>query len=348
MKKIGIRVDGGGEIGLGHVIRCTTLAKEFRNHGCEVVFISAIEEGIKFIQSMEFRVLELSKPLDINRSIEYELPDILSILRQELVEVVVIDTYRITDAYFVHMHKEGFKCVYVDDCNEQRISADWIVNGNLYANELKYERTLDNQRWLLGAQYTLLRPEYAAILPKEINEVVTNILITTGGSDPKSYTIKILKRLELLNQFGNNVIINVVIGPGFNNENELQYFSQRYPNIIFHKNKKTLSDLMQNSDLAISAGGSTLYELCYLGVPTITFVMAENQRLLVESLSQKKCVCAVNFDLHTNENDFDAVYMQFLNGYKLRNEVSKRCRNLIDGKGPQRIVSEILGINNGC
>ena len=89
---------------------------------------------------------------------------------------------------------------------------DIVVNGAALAGRLPYASTVANTRFLLGAEYALLRPEFWEQTRPQISGVVERVLVTVGGGDPGNVSAVILNELEAV---PGPLAITLVVGPFF-------------------------------------------------------------------------------------------------------------------------------------
>lgn len=224
--------------------------------------------------------------------------------------------------------------VYIDDMNLHYFNVDFLINQNINAEDLNY-RVNDNTKLLLGSKYTMLRKEFRNAPKKVIKENVENILITVGGADPNNITGKILSYINNL-----DYKFHVVIGPSFNNINKLIKYEEENKNIKLHVNAN-MYQLMQNCDLAISACGSTLYELCSLGIPTIGVIIADNQIEIGNKLHNMNIINNLGWYEHVDKEKFSYELNKLIHHMNIRKKMSNLGRRLIDGKGVAR-AADIL------
>ncbi|MBS4537829.1 UDP-2,4-diacetamido-2,4,6-trideoxy-beta-L-altropyranose hydrolase [Clostridium sp. D2Q-11] len=351
MKNIGIRVDGGKSVGMGHLVRCLSLAKELRQNGDNVYFLSKFEDGIKKIEIEGFKYIKLQE--DNEEKIEgfhygnkseliNEVEQLSSIIKEKNISALIVDSYNVTKECFLDLKKEVDTLIYIDDINKFSYPVDIIINGNITATDMNYERYYEKELLLLGAKYTLIRDEFKNLPKKVINKDIKEIMITTGGSDPYGVTLKILDSLNLDLK---KIKYNVVIGNGFDRELicELEERYHLNENIIFHKNPPSMSEIMLKSDIAISSGGSTIYELCATGTPAITFIYAENQESLVKKMEKEEYIKSLGWF-----NEFDKESLQNtlkqLVGYSDRENISNKIKKLVDCNGARRTADIISNL----
>ncbi|WIF93901.1 UDP-2,4-diacetamido-2,4,6-trideoxy-beta-L-altropyranose hydrolase [Caminicella sporogenes] len=345
MKMIAFRADGGLNIGMGHIMRSLSLAKEFRKNGYKVYFISKYRGGIEKIKEENFDVIqlklrEIKNTTGFNygnpKELDKEADEIISIIKLYNIDLLFIDTYNVTEEYFLKIKQHVKKLGYIDDLNKFVYPVDILINGNITAEYMDYKKYSEDEIMLLGPKYNLIRDEFRNLPKRKIKEKVEEIMITTGGSDPHNMSSRILNWL-LNDKELKKLKINVIVGSGFNNKEELRKISQIYNNVILHENVKRISEIMLKSDIAISTGGSTLYELCACGTPTLAFIYADNQEFIVEKMDESGYVKNLGwYDKLQKEYLINNLKEYMYNFYEKEN-IYKIQKKLVDGKGVERI-----------
>lgn len=239
-------------------------------------------------------------------------------------DFVVVDKYDIQSEYLLDL-KSKFKVIYFDDNAELNYyPVDYIINQNIHAQELNYN-CLQNTQLLLGSKYTMLREEFRKNKNIQIKESIQNALITVGGSDDFNITENIITQLQNL-----QIKFHVVIGNAFKFKTRLKQYESS--NIVLHENPN-MSEIMKKCDIAISTCGSTIYELCFLGIPTIGFIIADNQIKLGNYMNNMGAIKLSNVS-ELKENILKLTYNE-------RTRMSKIQKNIIDGKGVFRVKNKI-------
>ncbi|ADH60464.1 pseudaminic acid biosynthesis-associated protein PseG [Thermoanaerobacter mathranii subsp. mathranii str. A3] len=334
MLKVAIRVDGGPKIGMGHITRCLALAEELANNDCNITFITRNDiSSITKIKEYGFDV-NVIEIFTIDEEINY----ITRIINQ--FDILITDSYEIDYNYLYTIKKTGVFLVSIDDLNEHDFPCDIVINGNIYAEDLNYKDVTGKTRFLLGPKYVLMRKEFRDLPKKQIKNKVENILITMGGSDPKGVTIKVLKAL-MSDRNLRSLNIDVVIGPSFNKElvTEINEFAKNNKNIStsYNVNATIMRELMIKTDIAISAGGSTLYELAAAGVPTIAVIVADNQIKNVNKWVSQHAIVKV-----TQISDVKNNIEKLIFDNNTRQMMSNISSSLVDGLGTIRCTKEII------
>lgn len=339
---IGIRVDANDTIAMGHLMRCMSIARQLNKK--HVIFIVSDECAKDVLDINEFSCICMNN--DYAKK-ENELDELIDIIKENNIDRLVIDSYEISLRYFEEI-KKYTKIIYIDDINKFKYPVDVIINYTynvdmkLY-NEWDYSN--DSVKFYLGSEYVPLRIEFAENRIN-IKENVGSIFITTGGTDSYGMIIKLLKKMKS-GKF-DFIKKNIVVGKFYNDSEELDKMAKVDNTISVYQNIPNICDIMKKSDIAISAGGTTLAELCACGLPTICFAMADNQLAGITAYSSD-AVMVYAGDVREN---IDAVvdniigYIEFLcNNYNIRNKMGSNAKKIIDGKGAKRIAEIIEKIN---
>jgi spore coat polysaccharide biosynthesis predicted glycosyltransferase SpsG len=167
------------------------------------------------------------------------------------------------------------------------------------------------------------------------------ILVTFGGSDPVNVSltaIHALQRLEI-----KNLSARVVVGPSNPRIGSLKEACRSaVTSIKVIEASDNMADLMAWADIAISASGSTCWELAYMGLPAITIILADNQKGIAEGLDNKGVVINMGWYEYVNADRLADSIRNLIQSFDLRVAMGRKGRNLIDGNGAERIVKEIL------
>lgn len=335
--KVAVRADGGPNIGMGHVQRCLTLSSELKKNGAGVLFISKKDETIeKKIKQEEFEVIALKDNIDLKE----DLKNTINAIKTHRVNAVITDSYAVNEYYLTEIKKTVPLLVSIDDLAKISFPSDIVINQNVYAKDLDYHSSTGRTKFLLGPKYALLREEFSNLSKRKINEKVKNILITLGGSDSFNLTPKILKVLDRISR---NFKITVVVGPFFKNVPEIEKTAEEInKNVELIYNSYEMSRIMLASDLAITGGGTTLYELAAAGTPALAFYLAENQLRNVQGMAEVGTLVNMGWGNNWTQKKFYEKIDELTGNHVLRERMSKSGQELVDKKGSQRAVNSIL------
>jgi UDP-2,4-diacetamido-2,4,6-trideoxy-beta-L-altropyranose hydrolase len=295
---VALRVDGGKDIGMGHIMRTMALANDFKKDE-EVkrgFYITKNKQSaVNKLKENDFEVITIDKDLTYEKEIE----KVKEIIKREEVNKLITDSYDIDQNYLIEMRKVVDKLVTIHDYAPFAFPSHVVINGNAYAEDLDYESYYGDTEFLLGMDYLLLREEFRNLPEIEVRDRIQNILVTVGGYDLRNLTPKIIEALdsidfdEIEDQYidKENLHIDVVIGPSFDNVDQiLAEVNKSNLDISLDFNVKKMSKLMIKSDIAISSGGSTLYELAVTKTPALVLLQAENQVRVADKLDGESII----------------------------------------------------------
>lgn len=339
MIRVAIRTEGNGRIGMGHIMRCLSLANGFEKSGHIVYFICQDIEGIEKVKEAGFEVLSFDSEETLQDRNEGE-QKLVTILKEYKIDLLMVDSYDVSYEFFLSIKPHVGILAYIDDINSFIYPVDIIINGNIGAEGMIYTKYSENERLLLGVKYNLIREEFCNLPKRVINRNISEIMITTGGSDAYNVSCALLKIL-ITDSRTANIKFNVIVGKAFKNKVELKFISEKYRNVKLYENVKKMSEIMYKSDLAISSGGSTLYELCACGTPTLAFIIADNQEKVVKNMSNSGYVDNLGrYNELATEKLINGI-LKISNNYEYRIDKSEKMQGLVDGRGVSRIINNI-------
>jgi UDP-2,4-diacetamido-2,4,6-trideoxy-beta-L-altropyranose hydrolase len=256
-------------------------------------------------------------------------------------DVLIVDSYNVTEEFFLELKTHVKKLCYIDDVNKFPYPVDVLINGNITGTTLNYIRYSNDQLMLLGLKYNLIRDEFRGLPERIINREVKEIMITTGGSDPFNLSL-ILANIILSDEGFKGIRLNIVVGSGFTDVDNLRKLCKINKNVVLYENVSRISEIMLRSDMALSAGGSTLYELCACGTPTLGIVIADNQREVVDMLASEGYITSLGWYSELSDRKVLDSLKLLCKDYDRRVSVSRKMQKLVDGEGVRRVVEEIM------
>ena len=346
--KIYFIVHGSDKIGMGHIMRSLSLASVFKVQGHEVLFFSKYEQGIQQIKTREIAVCTISSESSQDEKsgffygrieeLELEIAEIRKYMDGKA-DVIIIDSYNVTEAYFAEIRKLTNCLVYIDDLNSFTYPVDILINGTASAFDMKYEKS-QKAYLLLGMKYIQIREEFYNIPQRKMSANIQDVLITTGSSDPYHITENLLNILMKIESFS-TFRYHVIVGSGFEDKIKLNDLATDNRHIFLYDRPKNMAEIMLRCDFAIAAGGSTLYELMICGVPAVTFAYADNQIPHIKALERKGLLKYVGCYNHLDEAQLIRYIKYLMGNLNVRENLVKRLQLMADGNGCTRIVEEI-------
>lgn len=331
-----IRTDANEHIGTGHVMRCMSISSALREIGEDVIFVTADERGHELISRNGFKALCLNSSYN---DTERELAKLERIIEEFCPSLILADSYFITPNYFRGLPGK-VRTAYIDDLNEVYYNVDLLINYNIFAETLDYSRYKNtNTKLLLSPKYAPLRKEFINLETLQIREQVKNIFVSAGGSDPENITERVIE--EICPEFA-GVKFHFVIGALNPRIKRLEQLEKE--NIIFHVDERNISGLMLSCDIAVSAAGSTLYELCACGIPAVAYTLADNQKEAAELFAVKGIMLNAG-DCRENPGFIEVLkanIRKLTENSGLRKELSGKMRSVADGRGARRLAEELV------
>ena len=330
-----ICADASMAIGTGHVMRCLAIAQAWKRAGGSVDFL--LPEGLGGIAgristegfSVQTFPAGARPPFPAN-SDHYQR--------------AILDGYSFGRSEQTAFCQAGIPLLFVDDYGHaNQYSARWVLNPNLYAVPDMYSRRKPDTQLLLGPTYALLREEFLKWIgwKRPVPERATKILVTMGGSDAGNASLKILHSLAGLAEYQAEVIL--VLGMGNPHEAAIRgAVDSGGVRARIVRNALDMPALMAWADVAIAAAGGTSYELCYMGLPSVLLVAAENQRKVAESLSMAGGAAYAGTAWDFSRESFLAQLMPLLESQEQRTMMSQKAREIVDGLGTARVRAALL------
>ncbi len=342
------RTDGNSHIATGHLVRCLSIADACFSLGMKVCFLVSDQESKALLQSFDpacrfpVRILETA----VYDDLEKELPEVLGMLNEagQAEQIFFLDSYYVTEHYLSAV-RTAAKVAYLDDLQLFDYPADLLINYDMIpeSRSASYQAAYQNAaRTLLGASYTPLRAQFTDLQPY-CRDRVSNILVTTGGSDPYHFCLRLIAAFRE-NSFLHLCQLHVVIGRLNEDKDKLYKLADELPFLQLHENVSDMASLMASCDLAVSAAGTTLYELCAAGVPSMSFCLADNQLTAAKAFDEAGAIPCAG-DIRRSCDEVLGNVMNFVTymseNSKKRKAALETMRQLVDGKGAMRIAKAL-------
>ena len=338
MTKIFIRTDANKHIGMGHLMRCITIAKQMVNYKC--IFLVSDLEAYGIVKSNGFESICLN--INYKDFSCLEALKVVNIGKKQNVRAILVDSYYVNKEYLVELKKRFLIACF--NARKIFLPANVIINYNVNCNIKLYQKLYQGSytKLLLGSEYVPLRDEFTSLKPYKVKDNITKITIMTGGTDSYNFMGK-FANLICDDPLYYNLQFVFISGKYNTFSEQLVEYAQKKKNVSVIENANNIAELMHESDLVVSAGGTTIYELCAVGVPAIIFSMAHNQKGEAEYLGK---MGAIKYIGECTEKGFEEILKEVV--YELINEkqeriaISKKMHTIADGYGAVRIAN-VLG-----
>lgn len=349
------RTDASQYIGSGHVMRCLTLADELYQQGNEITFICRSLKGnlVDYIIRRGYSVKELKRPnqsnvkspedwLEVNWVTDVE-ETIKAISEMKAIDLLIIDHYSIDYKWEEKIKSKVKQILVIDDLANRTHDCDVLLDQNVFDNQnTRYEGLIPREcKTLLGSKYALIRNEFINFRAVENRNKIVNTFVYFGAVDTTNETVKVLKVLKnILESERYNYIVKVVVGHANPNKEVIQNMCSQDRRFIYYSDVKNMAELMSESDFAIGAGGSTTWERCCVGLPSIVVPVAENQ---IAPMKELEKLGAIQLIQNPTSNDYHINTLNFLQKNKTNlMKMVESGKSLYDGYGAKRVAEYLM------
>ncbi len=304
-------------VSMGHVMRCLSVADAAAGLGAGCIFITADDQPLSLIRERGYECIVLGTKWD---DMDGEVGELEKVIRDKGIGRLLIDSYQVTESYLRRVNSLT-DVFYLDDLNSFAYPVHAVIDYAVYADDEYYPDRFPGTRYYLGCGYAPLRKAFTDPHPKKIKQKADNILIMSGGSDPFGIIGKILETIPL---------------------DEYSDMYKDHSGIHIFPHVADIWDLYEQADIAVSAGGSTLYELSSMGVPTITYSLADNQIPNVTYFDKYGLMPCAGDVREGNVPKSVSRLLKEMDSPERRADISVRLQRLVDGKGAERLAFLIL------
>ena len=337
------RADSSSYIGNGHVMRCLALAQAWQDAGGYALFLMAMEAPTleAWLKREKIEVIPISAPPGSRK----DAIQTSKFTKEMGAPWLVLDGYHFDENYQKWIKESGQKLFVIDDIAQStHYYADVILNQNLHADALDYYCE-PYTKLLLGTRYVLLRREFLKwqCWKRKYSKVASRLLISMGGTDPENVTYKVIQALQKVEIKGLEAKVAVGGSNPHHEKLQLAIRNSRFP-ISLEENVTKMDELMAWADMAISAGGSTCWELAFMALPNLILIWTDNQQSIAARL--ETAGAALNLGWHENVSftDIAQAVKKLLSSVELRAKMAQSGRAMVNGKGVSRVMTTLARI----
>lgn len=335
MKTVVFRADSSSVMGVGHVMRCLTLAQVLRQADVRCHFLCrelpGHQSGLVLTQGFALHKLQGDSAAEARR-----------LCNELAADWLVVDHYGLDAAWERAACPGGASVAVIDDLANRAHDCALLLDQNLGVKSDAYAGLVPpNARCLIGPHHALLRADFAQSRDKSLRMRAKarglDLFVNFGGADPCDATARVLDCLAGNRQQFDR--LTVVLGGAIRDPEPLRAQATALAATVI-SNTPDMAQVMAQADLAIGAAGTTAWERCCLGVPTGLVVVADNQRSGAQALHAAGAAVLLT-DL-TAGGDLSAL-PEFLarcredRGYLA--QMSAQAAKLVDGQGAARVVA---------
>ena len=343
--KVVFRVDASEEVGFGHLSRCINLAEVLRSRGNEVSFVCRDDEAKSF-KALEYRQFAtvLLPLLEVGEVVsqQKDAQQTVQALHGEWPEWLIVDTYALDKDWELLMRPHVAKIAVIEDLLGREHDCDLLLDHNYSErSDSSFEKFVPEKcELLLGSRFALIGEHFRRL--RELKSMRTpeikRIFVFCGGSDPQNLTQQVIDEISFSEL--SNIAVDVVVGAQ-NKTFDRQAALKLNANIDIHDASGEFARIMSRADLAIGAGGTTLWERMCLGIPSIVVSIAENQNFACEKLGRDGLVNYLGTQSSLKPGAIKDAVIKAKNKFASFFGQIERGQILVDGRGCER-VAEVM------
>ncbi|CAM4392848.1 UDP-2,4-diacetamido-2,4,6-trideoxy-beta-L-altropyranose hydrolase [Saccharibacillus endophyticus] len=294
MERIVFRVSASPLMGIGHFMRCFTLGRMLKPFYAHIHFLCNYD----FPEQLSDMILREGFFLSLLKSeggsvfhVKKDAEEVAALLEDLHPKWLVIDHYQIGSSWEKKVRSYVGFILVIDDLADRLHDCDVLLDQNLYPNlESRYEGLIPYaSRALLGPAYLLLKPEFYRQEIPTVRREIKKVMVNFGGSDPTDEITKVLEMLSRHNDELKEFFFYIIGGPSNLREKEIRHRCEQLENAVYFAHIE-MEKLLGSIDLAIGAGGITMWERCFMGVPAGVIIVAENQIEAVKEAARKEVI----------------------------------------------------------
>ena len=334
------RVNANVEIGTGHFYRCFSIALALRDH--HIIFLGDIQSKDLKLRVLQegFKLIEIPSHEEIKKDLETTLK-ILSVYGAKS---LVVDIPNLDPVWEESIASLPIAFTLFVDRPSRIYFAKVIISPNLFVNHNPFDSfTKKHTEVLLGPSYLLFRPEFYGLNPYTRSRgQIHSISSFFGGADP-GYQSQMILKLAMSREFS-PIKFSILAGELNPNYSQMLIEARRFTNIEILSSTRNIAKLFLHSDLAFGSYGTSGWERCLTGTPSICTVQNEDQ--LEDAIQLNRLGVAIDLGHHTNlkYSSLRTAFLGMLNDPgRLRNMSKNALRLMSRHKEHSRItLSKIL------
>jgi UDP-2,4-diacetamido-2,4,6-trideoxy-beta-L-altropyranose hydrolase len=358
--RVALRVDASRQIGIGHFVRCLTLADALKNAGAHTRFVcrhlpqslhgwlSSRQHELVLLESVPADELdELPHARFLGVSQRSDAQATLGALSDEghaKWDWVAVDHYGIDARWETALREVAAHIVAIDDVADRAHDCDVLLDQNLYSDmEVRYAGKIPRGcEALLGPRYALVRQEFAQLRAgtKPRTGPLRRVLVFFGGIDPANFTNRALRALCKVGRAA--LQVDIVIGAEHPNRREIEAACADN-GLECHVQTSRMAALMAAADFSLGAGGSASWERCSLGLPAGSVAWADNQLEIARALEAAGASVFLGNEVTATQEKMEATLASVMADDRLLAEMSAAAFALVDGLGSQRVLTAMSG-----
>jgi UDP-2,4-diacetamido-2,4,6-trideoxy-beta-L-altropyranose hydrolase len=269
-------------LGGGHVMRCLTIASECARRGADILFLVSAETPatVPALARSGFPLATVTSGAEM----------LLATLAAHWGEAdwLVVDSFETRADSERLLRRRARRILVIDDLADRPHDCDALVDPNLGRTDAHYRPLVPPAAEVFtGVRFALLRPEFeqarwaSRIRRRTGHGRVKRVLVSMGLTDVDAISARVVAALW---DACPEIDIEAVVGTGSPSLPTLRHLAESRPRLHIHVDSPRMAELMLAADLAVGSGGSTSWERCALGLPTVLVILADNQVAVARAL----------------------------------------------------------------
>lgn len=337
--------DAGPAVGGGHVMRCLTLARALTGRGAECAFVES-RAAAPILRRFGWPAQTLLAMADA-RDLEALVASAQDFAERLDVDAIVVDHYGIGASLEDGLRINGRRLVAIDDLADRRHACDLLVDPGYGRRREHYEALVgDSAAVLVGPPHALVRPEFGAARQRALGRrakhgPVRRALLALGLTDVGGVTGRVVAAIS---DVLGDVRLDIVLGEGATSLEALRQAAVADRRLHLWVDTAEMASLMADADIAIGAGGSSVWERATVGLPSATLVLADNQRDMVQEMAGAGLTLAVDAGSRDFDQHLRVAWGALVGDRALRWRLTERSAEVCDGHGAERCAEAILAM----
>jgi UDP-2,4-diacetamido-2,4,6-trideoxy-beta-L-altropyranose hydrolase len=355
------RTDASLRIGSGHVVRCLSLAAVLCTRGARCRFVCRTLDGhlIDAVARAGYEVMALpvipasagaatsgvAHAAWLEADWETDARQTVAAIDAQRPGWLVVDHYALDARWEALLRAQAEHLLVIDDLADRSHDCDVLLDQNLGRQAGDYVGRVPGKcRVVVGPQFALLRPEFAALressLARRAQPRLGRVLVTMGGVDRDNVAAAVLEALQRTAlPVGSRITVVMGAAAPALAAVRAQASAMRWPTEV-QVGVDDMAALMAESDLAIGAAGGTAWERCCLGLPSLVVVLADNQQLAAQALDRAGAAVLLG-DAEQVAQRLPAILQRLASPGELA-RLTRACSRVTDGRGAERVVAEMV------
>lgn len=327
-----IRCDASPEIGLGHLVRCLSLAEAFENcYGVNSVFAMRLDPLVDRVMSKRYQAITVPRGKSQGNWLAGQV-------RKCGARLLIVDVRDdLTRQELQAIRSDGIRVAVIDDLSDRRLAAD-VAFYPPVPQVRKADWSGFTGEVFCGWQWVILRPD----LPRAARAGRAerpHLLVTMGGSDPGGLTLQAVRALELVDL---EFAATVLLGPGFVHHDALNHLLRQTRRcVVVCRGPNDMPAVMASADLAICSFGVTAYELAAAGIPAIYLCLTPDHAESASALEDEGMGVSLGIYDMVTHSDLAGTVMHLMLNTERREQMRDQARRGIDGLGAARVAAKL-------